>query len=449
MIVKDNNSNSIQALENLGARGKAVSKLLMIENGIKIDKVIHEELSLSDKDYRLFSELVYGCTRQKLFLDYRIQELCHTSTRQLPMEVLIILRMGVYQLLFLNKIPNYAIISEAVQLSKKTKFYKLSGLVNAILRKIAIKKKMEIKIEDPVERLSIQFSHPKNLIERWRRQFPLEKLEKILQGDNLPHSIFLKIKPDQRERVQLDLKSFEWKLVENLPDTLEIQMGRNKLFQTQSFLNGDWFVQDWTPQTMLSIAPIQEGQQIWDVCASPGSKSLWMAITAGRDGKVLATDNSNEKLLKISESVQRMGLNNIEYFNGEISRLPKPRRFDLIWVDAPCSGTGVLSRRADLRWKWSVENLKNHQKKQSEILEIIEPHCYGGGWIVYSTCSLEPEENEQVISNFLDQFPTYEIINPASNNIPDIEVMKSGTYFLPTENHDGGFLSILKKKVLV
>jgi 16S rRNA (cytosine967-C5)-methyltransferase len=202
------------------------------------------------------------------------------------------------------------------------------------------------------------------------------------------------------------------------------------------------------PQAMLELVPATEGQKIWDVCAAPGGKTIGLAWKVGEKGQVIASDAAPERLRKLEENLRRLKLNQIRVHENNILKMPSSQKFNLVWVDAPCSGTGVLSRRADLRWKLKPEEIQTQAQRQVELLESTQGHVYANGYLVYSTCSLEPEENDGVIREFLKKHQDFEPFFPA---LPEgkweIDRQDYGYMFWPALDHDGGYLSILQSKV--
>lgn len=430
------------------ARLAAAKALYSMEKGSKISDVLVPNRNLISEDEALLRELVYGCTRQKRLLDHNLDSLCQTPFQKLPVEVKISLRLGLYQLLFLDRVPPHAAVHESVNLAKKGGQEALSGFVNAVLRTAETKKKsFVIQGDSDIDTLSIRYSHPTWLTKRWEKQFGGGKLEDILKADNQPHPVYLHVRPGFEEQVKSDLgkqnvrlESVVWPV-----RTFKLRSHEGGVFSGESFQKGDWIVQDWTPQAMLEFLPLSEGQRAWDMCAAPGGKTVGLAWRLGEKGRVMASDASPERRKKLEENLKRTGLNQVQLYDGEVAKLPPAQKFDLVWVDAPCSGTGVLSRRADLRWKIEPRDVTAHVDSQKELLEEAQGHLYPKGHLVYSTCSLEKEENQEVVQAFLKRHPGYQVVRtPALENRPEILSEEWGTTFLPTDDHDGGFLAILQ-----
>ncbi len=431
------------------SRLAAAKALYAIEKGVKIAEVLEVTRNLKPEDESLLRELVYGCTRQKRILDYHLNSFCQTPFDKLPVEVKISLRLGLYQLLFLDRIPAHAAVHESVNLTKLGGQEPLSGFVNAVLRTAETKKAtLEVKGESEVDTMALKYSHPTWLVKRWMKSMTPEQLEQVLKADNLPHPVYLRVAPGTREKVIGDLLKQNVRLAEIAwpQEALSLKSHEGGLFSGESFKQGDWIVQDWVPQAMLELLPIGEGQRVWDVCAAPGGKTIGLAWKMGEKGQVMASDSSSERRKRLNENLQRIGLKQVLVFDHEIEKLSPAQKFNLAWVDAPCSGTGVLSRRADLRWKLIPKEILDQAKEQRDLLEQAQGHLYGTGYLVYSTCSMEREENQSVIESFLKDHPEFK---PVGLKPPEAysEILKDeiGLTFLPTAEHDGGFISILSR----
>ena len=426
----------------------AAKALYSLEKGSKISDVLVPNRNLKPEDESLLRELVYGCTRQKRLLDYHLNSLCQTPFQKLPIEAKISLRLGLYQLLFLDRVPAHAAVHESVNLAKKGGQEALSGFVNAVLRNAETKKdSFVVQGDSDIDTLAIRYSHPTWLAKRWEKQFGPGRLEGILKADNQPHPVYLHVRPGSEEQIKADLEKQNVRLqpVEWPSRTFALKSHEGGLFSGESFQKGDWIVQDWVPQAMLEMLPLSEGQRAWDMCAAPGGKTVALAWALGEKGQVMATDASPERRKKLAENLKRTGLKQVMAYDGDIKKLNPSQKFDLVWVDAPCSGTGVLSRRADLRWKLIPKEIEDHVPQQGELLEEAQGHLYPKGYLVYSTCSLEKEENQEVVQEFLKKHPGYQVMNPPlPENRPEILKDEWGLTFLATADHDGGFLAVLQ-----
>jgi len=431
------------------ARLGAAKALYSMEKGSKVSDVLVSNRNLIPEDESLLRELVYGCTRQKRLLDYHLNGLCQSPFDKLPVEVKISLRLGLYQLLFLDRVPAHAAVHESVNLAKSGGQEKLSGFVNAILRTAETKKaSLEIKGESDVDTLSLRYSHPTWMTKKWIKEYGEGPAEEILKANNRPHPVYLHVKPGLGAKVTEDLGKQNVRVSTESwpPNTMRLRSHEGGLFTGDSFQQGDWIVQDWVPQAMLEMLPLTEGQRTWDVCAAPGGKTIAMAWKLGDKGQVLASDASADRREKLSENIKRTGLKEIMVYDGPVAKLPSSQRFDLVWIDAPCSGTGVLSRRADLRWRLIPKDISSNVVTQRGLLEETHGHLYPKGFLVYSTCSLEKEENQEVVTSFLKDHPEWNVVIPTvPEDRPEILKGDLGLTFLPTDEHDGGFLVMLQR----
>ena len=432
------------------SRLEAAKALYSLEKGAKVSDVLELKRNMIPADEALMRELVYGCTRQKRLLDHYLGSLCQTPFEKLPVEVKISLRLGLYQLLFLDRVPAHAAVHESVNLAKKGGQAGLSGFVNAVLRNAEAKKAtLAVKGDSEIDTLALKFSHPTWLVKKWAERLDPIKLEKVLKANNQPHPVYLHVKPGFEPKVEEDLQKQNVRVSKEAwpPGALRLRSHEGGLFSGESFQQGDWIVQDWVPQAMLEMLPLEEGQRVWDVCSAPGGKTVALAWELGEKGQVLASDASSERRKRLVENLKRVGLNQVMVFDGEVKKLPPQQKFELIWVDAPCSGTGVLSRRADLRWRLIPKNILEQIQQQKDLLEQTYNHLYPKGSLVYTTCSLEKEENQQVVQSFLRDHPDYQVLKMAvPEGHPEISVDEEGMIFWPTADHDGGFMAVIQKK---
>jgi len=431
------------------SRLEAAKALYSMEKGAKISDVLELKRNLIPEDEALLRELVYGCTRQKRLLDYHLNSFCTTAYDQLPIEIKVALRLGIYQLYFLDRIPAHAAVHESVNLAKQGGQEKLSGFVNAVLRNAETKKaERVIKGESDIDTMALQFSHPTWMVKRWAKNMTPEQLQQTLKADNSPHPVYLRVAPGSRARVIETLGRQNVRVTETTwpVDTLSLKSHEGGLFSGESFQKGEWIVQDWVPQAMLDLLPLNEGQRVWDVCAAPGGKTIGLAWKTGEKGQVMASDASAERRKRLIENVNRIGLKQVSVFDHEITKLSPAQKFDMAWVDAPCSGTGVLSRRADLRWRLMPKDVIEHADQQKDLLVQAQGHLYPKGYLVYSTCSLEREENQRVIEAFVKDYPEFKPVNlKVPEGYPEISGDELGLTFLPTAEHDGGFMSVLSR----
>ncbi len=361
---------------------------------------------LSGPDRGLVQELVYGITRARATLDWLIDR--KTEGRQQRPDLRNLLRLGLYQLFWLDRIPDHAAVHETVELAREFGYGSQAGFINAMLRgygreKEATQKLLaELKLTDP----AIGWSQPAWLVEKWLQRFGPEDTQKLLAWNNTAPATFArlnttrtdaeKIIPQWREEmVEYDFFNRDW-----LPELLMFKLkGHPPLETLPSFRQGLFYVQD--PSTLLAVKMLdpQPGERILDACAAPGGKATYIAQMIGSSGLVVARDISEDRLRLIKENCARLGFKTVET---DLTNEPKLKfRFDRILVDAPCSNTGVMRRRVDLRWRIRPDEIERLRVAQLDILRKAAAQLATKGTLIYSTCSLEPEENRDVVKDFL------------------------------------------------
>jgi 16S rRNA (cytosine967-C5)-methyltransferase len=368
----------------------------------RADEVLHDLLDnwvLSGRDRAFAVELFYGVLRNLALLDYWIERL---KTRSIEATLRDILRVGLYQL-FLLKTSAHAALNETVDLAPA----RARGFVNAILRR-AQREETELWDSARRESLGLQMSHPEFLVERWRRQFGDEEVEQLCRWNNTPPPVFARVNtlllpPSEFENSYPEARSTSHPLFFQLEKP-----------PTEALRRGHCYVQD--PST--SIAPEllhpQPGETVLDACAAPGGKTSYLAQLMQNRGSITACDNAEARLRRLQENLERLQVQNVrvqhvDWLSGT-SRAILAERFDRILVDAPCSNTGVMRRRVDVRWRLSPETFKIMQNQQIRILETVASLLKKDATLVYSTCSIEPEENKTVVSVVLGNNPQLRLV---------------------------------------
>ena len=374
---------------------------------------------LSSADRGLCQELVYGVVRWQAALDWLIAQ--KTGGREQKPGLQNLLRLGLYQIFWLDRIPAHAAVHETVELAKHGGFGQQAGFINAILRGClretdATRKLLaDLKATDP----ATGCSHPEWLVARWQKYFGADKTAQLLEWNNTPPKTFARVNtlkfsgtgetpvPLPRntgdlltrwreENVDYDFVRRDW-LEENLVFELKSHPSLNSL---ASFRDGWFYVQD--PSTLLAARELaaQPGETVLDLCAAPGGKATFLAQLMNNEGKIVACDISEERLRLLRENCARLGVTCVETTQNSKLKIQN-LKFDRILVDAPCSNTGVLRRRVDLRWRISPAEILRLRQTQLDLLKLAATKLKPGGVLVYSTCSLEPEENSEVVKEFL------------------------------------------------
>lgn len=415
---------------------------------------------LSELDRALATELAYGAIRRRNTLDWLASQFSHYNLTELPPAIRNILRLGIYQLYFLDNIPPWAAINEAVNLAKKFGHRGVSSLVNAVLRRAAANKtKISYEqIQDhPAEYISIVYSHPQWLVERWIKHYGQEQTIALARSNNEPPKLFLRVNVNKTTPTELitRLNRRGWQAYPgpHLPEAIWVA-NPGDLTRLPEFSEGLFFIQDEGSMMVSRALAPEKGQLILDACAGPGSKTTHLAELIEDTGTIIALDINEGRLKLVRQNCQRLGLRCIGLQVGDARQAANifACEFDSILVDAPCSGTGVLRRRPDARWKKTPALISELSRLQEEILAGVSPLLKPGGTLVYSTCSLEPEENNLVVKSFLERHPQFKLDSLAFpfefQRREDRESADQGFIQLFPHIHgtDGFFIARMKKK---
>ena len=365
------------------------------------------DAQLSPADRGLCHELVLGVERWQATLDWLITRKTGGRTQKAGLQDL--LRLGLYQIFWLDRIPDHAAVHETVELAKRNGHGSQSGFINAVLRGYLREQEetrkllAELKISQP----ALGWSHPDWLVARWQHHWGADRTAKLLEWNNTPPKIFARvntlrtdadqlIKKWSEEKVDYDFKTFDW-TGENLMFELK---SHPPLTSLGSFQQGWFYLQD--PSTILAVRELdpQPGEAILDLCAAPGGKTTFIAQLVRNEARIVAQDVSGERLKLVQENCTRLGVTCVGAAASS-SFILHPSTFNKVLLDAPCSNTGVMRRRADLRWRIRPEEIERLRAAQLNLLSQAATCLKPGGTLVYSTCSLEPEENRGVVSQFL------------------------------------------------
>jgi len=378
------------------------------EGSGRLEDLLEMEVAKSDLpavDRALAQELCFGAVRWQAALDWLIARKTAGRTQKSLLQIL--LRLGLYQLFWLDRIPDHAAVNETVQLARELGFGPQAGFVNALLRgclreRDALEHELaDLKVREP----HVGWSHPQWLCERWEKQWGTDKLRALLEWNNTPPPVFIRVNtlkttPEElagqfeKEGVVFAPRSFDWAL----SDLVFELRSHPPLASLQSFQQGGFYVQD--PSTLLAVRELnpQPGETVLDLCAAPGGKTTFIAQLMQNRGSVLAHDADSGRLKLLQENCERLGVSCVQISPALIS---DSQHFNRILVDAPCSNTGVMRRRVDLRWRIQPAEIERLRKVQFDLLRQAASRLKPGGTLVYSTCSLEPEENAQLVAGFL------------------------------------------------
>ena len=431
------------------SRDEALQVLRRMRTGQPIAEALtasHRQRPLDPKDRALLTQLVYGVTRHRRFLDAIIHNFAKDP---LEPDVKDILRLGFFQLKFLDKIPAYAVVNAAVEETKLVQ-PKATRLVNAVLRRGQSYEPRDLSLGD-------RYSHPDWLIERWSRRFG-KKLPDILAANNQIPPLTLRVNPDQvtRDKVLEELTA-AGVAVEPSPyvEAAVRVTGSVWLEDLPLFQSGRVTVQDESGMLVTLVLDPKPGERILDMAAGVGGKTGHILEYSHGRSHLVAMDVSRERLTMLRRNVKRLGFteDQVETIQGDATLAPKTLglgSFDRVLVDAPCSNLGVLRRRVDARWNKNLEDLKGHQRRQVQLLEAAILAAKPGGVIVYSTCSVEPEETLDVIRRIEAEMPEVRRESVADwlpHRALQSQVEKGTLTLLPGDfGMDGFFIARLRTK---
>lgn len=446
------------------ARALAVKIIVRCERSdAYLDKLIDFEIrnsDLNDLDKALLNELTHGVIRWLRRLDWFLNGFYRGQYEKCLSDVKNAMRVALYQILFLNKIPYSAAVNEAVEFIKKLRGDKHAGVVNGLLRTIIrtldnlVWPSREI---DEVNYLGIIQSHPNWMVRRWVKRFGFDEAEKLCEANNQRPSLTLRV-----DRNKISIEEFEKYLEsKNIPSKrgkyldyfLSIRM-MSKIYNDEYFQKGYYSIQDESAGLMSELLSPREEDLVLDVCAAPGGKSSHISELMKGRGRIISIDKYLKKVDIMKKNFDRLGMKNILAFHEDIIQ-PKTDmlrekilgKVDKVLVDAPCTGLGVITKKPDIKWKREAEDILKLQEIQLEILNKASEYVKDGGVLVYSTCTTEPEENEMVINKFLESHTDFEIDN-ASKYVKEEVVNEKGFIdVFPHKNYiDGAFGARLVRK---
>jgi 16S rRNA (cytosine967-C5)-methyltransferase len=439
-----------------GARGIAVKILTRIEQSdAYLDKLIDSEINsreLNDMDRRLLTEVTAGVLRWQGKLDWVLTGFYHGEFVKCIPVVRNALRVALYQILFLDRVPNSAAVNESVEIVKRLKGERSASVVNGVLRSV-IRKLDAITYPEPqgddARYLSIMLSHPQWMVRRWIARFGVEETEELMKANNRRPHLSIRVNP---------LRSDPERVIEHLRDRglsptpshyldgMIVVEGLASIGDDPLFRAGAWSVQDEGAALAARLADARPGMRVIDLCAAPGGKSTAMAERMEGIGEIVAVDKYESKLKLITTAAARLGLTDLITAAQGDARHVRFDPADIVLVDAPCSGLGVLARKPDIKWKRTQKEIDEMTRLQGEILANGARMVKPGGHLVYSTCTIEPAENREVVERFLSKHPDFELV-PATEVLPP-SVVEDG--YLQTFPHrhgtDGTFGARLRRK---
>ncbi|AFN74975.1 Ribosomal RNA small subunit methyltransferase B [Melioribacter roseus P3M-2] len=439
-----------------GVRGHAVKILNRVDRtDAYLDKLLEIELknsNLSSLDKALLFEIVHGVMRWMGRLDWILTGFYKGQFSKCVPNVKNALRVALYQILFLDKVPDYAAVNEAVEFVKKLQGQKYADLANALLRNI-IRNKDGIRYPDPEEDLvaylSAYYSHPSWMVKRWLARFGRENTEKLLAANNSKPVLALRVNNlvTTMEELKKLLDEVELRYTDSklLPEFIRLNNLVN-ITDWKYFKLGYFTVQDESTGLPVKLLKPEPGMRVLDLCAAPGGKSAFIADMMKNEGEIVALDRFDSRLKILEKNLERLKVTNVRTHAIDALEYEDDRLFDRVLVDAPCSGLGTLTKKPDLKWKKDLGDIRKIVNIQYDLLTKGASLLKPGGSLVYSTCTIEPEENYELIIKFLEKNPDFQL-EPAGDLIAKDYVDENG--YVRTLPHihgvDGSFAAKITK----
>ena len=400
---------------------------------------------LDARDRRWTQELVYGMLRRRSIIDAHLDARVRGGLARLDPDLIDLLRLGVDQLLYMGSVPAYAAIAQTVELAKQRHGLGASKLANAVLRRLERERDSLAlpHVLDPIDALALRHSHPRWLVARWVARWGARDTERLLECNNSEPATVLRPFNIVHEQLEATLESAGVR-VEDAPLVSDsIQLASNvSLIELGAFRKGLFFVQDPASTLVVRYADVPPGSLVADLCASPGGKALELSRDARQ---VLAVDRSEARIQRLVTNLQRLEARSVIPIIGD-ARHPAIGPVDAVLIDAPCTGTGTFRRHPDARWRLKVSDLAVMAATQRSMLVAAASVVRAGGLLIYSTCSLEPEENDAQVERFLAENPDWRLEPPADGVVP-ASVLDAGRLRVLPHKHgvDGAFAARLRR----
>lgn len=413
-------------------------------SNLTLDSVL-SKTKLDTRDRSFVSNIFYGVIERKITIDYQLEQYLSKPLKKLKPEVLVILRMGAYQILFMDKVPDRAAVNESVKLSRKNGCSFASSLINAVLRKVSLNNIVLPDEKNEMKFLSVKYSCPEWLIDKWFREYGKTDTVEMLKSSVGEPPLYIRVNNTLTDAVTLsdDLEKQGIKCeLTDIENSLMVHFSGNDIEKTDSYKKGHFHVQDLASQICAAALDAKEGQTVFDLCSAPGGKAYTVAETMNNIGKVLCFDIYENRVNLIRKGAERLGLNIIfaqtsdaSVFNDSIGTA------DRVLCDVPCSGLGIIRRKPEIKYK-DKDDFNDLPDIQYSILKNASRYVKSGGKLLYSTCTLSRAENDEIVDRFLKE-----------NNDFSAETFSVGklrceriTLMPHKNNSDGFFISLFRRK---
>lgn len=449
-----------------GPREAALNVLLKVDrhgaySGLELNRVL-SEASLSRQDTALATEIVYGTIQRLNTIDYVLKGRVKGWPNKVEPWVRSLLRLSYYQLRWLDRVPAHAVTDEAVRIAKKRGHAGIAGLVNGVLRGLlreGLTPTLPAGLPE-AERIALEHSHPEWLVRRWMNAFGPEAAEAMCEAGNEPPHGSVRVNPLRISREAL-LEEMRERDIYAKPSKLApggiVASRAGNLAATDWYREGRLTVQDESSMLVAAVADPKPGMRVLDCCAAPGGKTTHLAELMGNEGEVLANDVHPHKEQLIARQAERLGLSCVRTTVGDAAELAgklPAASMDVVLLDAPCSGFGVIRRKPEIKWNKREEDIASLASLQAELLERVHGLVRPGGTLVYSTCTIAREENEEAVLRFLEKHPNYmldanwpeEIVQALKRGRALPEPFAGMVQLLPHQfGSDGFFIAKLKR----
>lgn len=410
-----------------------------------------KNLDITNQDRGLATELIYGVVENQYYLDYIINKLSKIKTHKLSTYVKILLRMGIYQIAFLDSISEYAAVNETVNLVKKYD-NRSAGFVNAILRNIIRSKEEVLKVDtgNEIMDLATRNSYSPWMIKDWVKNFGQEFTEDLLEANSEKPSLYIRANTLKITRDELIEKLKEQGVsaskVNIVEEAIKVENLKN-IENNELFKNGLFTIQDISSMIVGKVINPKVNSMVLDICSAPGGKTTHLATLMNNTGTVVARDIFEHKLKLINDTVDRLGLTNVEVENFDACELDENsiEKFDYVLTDVPCSGLGIIRRKPEIKYK-SKEDLKDLPQIQMDILQKASNYVKVGGTLVYSTCTVQDKENIDIVKAFIAENKNFEL-EPIDEINVDLDNQDKGYLKIYPNIHgiDGFFIAKLRR----
>lgn len=441
------------------AREKALRVLerVQVEQAYASPLLKSEARDLDPAARAFFQHLVKGTLQWRDLLDKIVASYLSGDRSGVPPQVLLILQLATYQLLFLDRAPVAVVVNEAVMLVKRRKHFKFAGVVNAILRRIAsAREKHRAEIYGDLatpEALALSLSHPEWMVQRWTERWGMEEARALCVWNNSQWPLTLRV-----NTLRVDCTTLLSRLQEEglsvvasrfAPDCLQLLSKPQALRWEDlvTFQEGLFLIQDESAALISHLLAPEPGEEVVDLCSAPGGKATHLATLMRNEGRVYAYDLHRRRLALVDENARRLGITIIECVEGDARSTASTRQVDRVLLDVPCSGLGVLGRKAEIRWRITADEIANLSSLQGELLASAACWVKPGGRLLYSTCTIEPEENERVVEHFLKQNAQFRLV-PALVLPADLRTEQGFYFSIPQRVQMAGAFGALLERVL-